>query len=140
MGGTMILLIFWKYENQFSSVQPLSRVRFFATPWIAACQAAATGTLSAAERCFPTSEVRGRSREDPMPEGRRPRGATPCPRSGAEAGRTPCLRGGGRKVLPHVLRSGTVAESAGSDSAGTAERRYPMSEVSGGGWEELPHN
>ena len=42
-------------------------------------------------------------------------------------------------MLPHVLRSGTVAESAGSDSAGTAERRYPMSEVSGGGWEELPH-
>ena len=42
-------------------------------------------------------------------------------------------------MLPHVLRSGTVAESAGSDSAGTAERRYPMSEVSGGGWEDQPH-
>ena len=40
-------------------------------------------------------------------------------------------------MLPHVLRSGTVAESAGSDSAGTAERRYPMSEVSGGGWDAL---
>ena len=47
--------------------------------------------------------VRGqdRSREDPMPEGRRPR----------------------------VL---------GCDSAGTAERSYPTSEVRGSGWEELP--
>ena len=31
------------------------------------------------------SEVRGRSREDPMPEGRRPRGVTPHPSSGAAA-------------------------------------------------------
>ena len=29
---------------------------------------------SAAERSYPTSEVRGRSQEDPMPEGLRPRG------------------------------------------------------------------
>ena len=32
------------------------------------------------------SEVKGRSREDPMPKGRQPRGATPHPRSGAVAG------------------------------------------------------
>ena len=38
-----------------------------------------------AERSHPTSEVRGRSQEDPMPEGRRPRGVTPRPRSGAVA-------------------------------------------------------
>ena len=31
------------------------------------------GTHSAAERSYPTSEVRGRSQEDPMPEGLRPR-------------------------------------------------------------------
>ena len=31
----------------------------------------------------PMSEVRGRSREDPMPERRRPRGVTPRPRSRA---------------------------------------------------------
>ena len=67
------------------------------------------GALSAAERSYPTSELRGRSREDPMPEGRRPRGVTPRPRSGAVAesarvqGRRnareelPCIRGqGGR--------------------------------------------
>jgi len=47
---------------------------------------------------LPQSEVRGRSREDPMPEGRRPRGATPCPRSGAAT----------RGVTPHP-RSGEVA-------------------------------
>ena len=50
--------------------------------------AAATGALSAAERSNPMSEVRGRSLEDPMPEGRRPRGATPRPRSGAAAERS----------------------------------------------------
>ena len=44
-----------------------------------------TSILSAAERSYPTSEVRGRSREDPMPEGRQPRGVTPCRRSGAAA-------------------------------------------------------
>ena len=32
------------------------------------------GAHSAAERSYPTSEVRGRSQEDPMPEGLRPRG------------------------------------------------------------------
>ena len=37
---------------------------------------------SVAERSYPTSKVRGRSLEDPMPEGWRPRGATPRPRSG----------------------------------------------------------
>ena len=31
------------------------------------------------------SEVRGRSREDPMPEGRQPRGVSSCPKSGAAA-------------------------------------------------------
>ena len=47
-----------------------------------------TGALSAAERSYPMSEVRGRSREDPMPEGQRPRGVTPRPRSGAAARRS----------------------------------------------------
>ena len=40
---------------------------------------------SAAKRSYPTPEVRGRSREDPVPEGQRPRGFTPRPRSGAVA-------------------------------------------------------
>ena len=48
-------------------------------------QAAATGALSGAERSYPTSEVRGRSQEDPMPKGQWPRGVTPHPRSGAAA-------------------------------------------------------
>ena len=73
-----------------------------------------TGTLSMAERSYPTSEVRGKSQEDPMPEGWRPRGVTPHPRSGQEL-RVP-----------------------GCDSAGTAQRSYPVSEVWGGGLEEPP--
>ena len=48
-------------------------------------QAAATSVLSMAQRRYPTSKVRGRSREDPMPEGQRPRGVTPRPWSGAAA-------------------------------------------------------
>ena len=44
-----------------------------------------TGALSTAERSYPTSDVRGRSREDPMSKGRQPRVVTPCPRSGAVA-------------------------------------------------------
>ena len=42
---------------------------------------------SVAERSYPTSEVRGRSWEDPTPEGWQPRGATPCPRLGEAAKR-----------------------------------------------------
>ena len=78
-------------------------------------QAAATGTLSAAERSYPTLEVRGRSREDPMPEGQRPRGVTPRPRSGQWPRAPDC------------------------DGTGTAERSYPTSGVRGGSREEIPH-
>ena len=58
------------------------------------------------------SEVRGRSREDPMPEGQRPRGVTPRPRSGA------------------------AAESARLQQHRTTEKSYPVSEARGGGWED----
>ena len=64
-----------------------------------------TCALSMAKRSYPTSEVRGRSQEDPMPEGRQPRGVTPCPRSGGVAERRyPAseVRGGGREELPHA--------------------------------------
>ena len=51
------------------------------------------------------AKVRGRSWEDPMPEGRQPRGVTLHPRPGAVAWRShPVLeaRGGGREEQPHV--------------------------------------
>ena len=63
-----------------------------------------------------------------MPEGWRPRGVTPRPRSGAaaESTRLPQHRNG-REELPRVRgRSGD-------------ERSYPVSEVRGGGREEIPH-
>ena len=59
------------------------------------------------------SEVKGRSWEDPMPEGRWPREATPRPRPGAAAGRnclTPEARGGSLEEQPHV--QGVVAARA----------------------------
>ena len=86
----------------------------------------ATGALSAAERSYPKSEVRGRSREDPVPEGRRPRGVTLRPRSGRwpreatprlrpgvvarRSNPTPKARSGGREEQPHV--QGVVAARA----------------------------
>ena len=94
----------------------------------AKAQAAVTGVLSVAERIHPMSEVRGRSQKDPMPEGRRPRGVTPRPRSGAAAQSTRLRqRRNGQEELPQV-------RGQGGD-----ERRYPASEVRGGGREEIPH-
>ena len=60
------------------------------------------------------SEVKGRSREDPMPEGRRPRGVTPHPRSGA------------------------AAKSARLRQHRNGREELPKSEVRGGDREELP--
>ena len=74
---------------------------------------AATSALSMAERSYSTSEGRGRSQEDPMPEGRWPRGATLRPRPGAVAGRTypsPEARGGSQEEQPHF--QGAVAARA----------------------------
>ena len=62
-----------------------------------------TSAFNMAERSYPTSEARGRSREDPMPEGRWPRGVTPRPRSGAAAGRsypTSEVKGSSQEELP----------------------------------------
>ena len=76
---------------------------------------------------IPMSEVRGRSREDPMPEGWQPRGVTPRPRSGAavESARLQRRRNG-REELPK------------SEVGAVAGRSYPTSEVRGGSREELP--
>ena len=54
------------------------------------CQAAAAGALSAAERSYPTSVVRGGGREElPHVRGQgRPGGDTPGPRSGVVAKRS----------------------------------------------------
>ena len=63
--------------------------------------AAMTGALSTAERSYHTSEVRGRSQEDPMPKGRRPREVTPHLRSAAAAERARLRRrrNGGEELL-----------------------------------------
>ena len=73
---------------------------------------AATSALSATERSYPTPEVKGRCREDPMPKGRRPIGATPPLRSGA-ARRSHLMseaRGCGREEQFHI--QGAVAAQA----------------------------
>ena len=78
-------------------------------------QAAATGALTTAERSYPTSKIRGRSREDPMPEGRRPRGGTPRPRSGA------------------------AAESALLQQHRNGREELPKSKIRGSSGEDQPH-
>ena len=101
-----------------------------------------TGALSAAERSLPTSEVGGRSREDPMPVGQQPRGVTPCPRSGAAAESTRLRwHRNGREELPRIQGRGGAAERRypASKVRGGNERSYPTSEVRGGSREEVPH-
>ena len=82
-------------------------------------QAAAMGTLSMAERSYPTSEVRGSGGECQTAMVQEwLRGATPRPRSGGTAER----------------------RYPASEVRGVDERSYPTSEVRGGCREELPHD
>ena len=89
---------------------------------------------NAAERSYPTSKVRGRSWEDPMPEEWWPRGATPClsqgwrprgatlrPRSGAASG-----------------RSYLTSKEEWLRGRRRAERSYFTFKVRRGGIEEIP--
>ena len=46
MWKPIILHLNWNYQYQFSSVQSLSHVRLFVSPWIAACQASLSITNS----------------------------------------------------------------------------------------------
>ena len=71
------------------------------------------GALSAAERSYLTSKVRGRSWEDPMPEG------------------------DSQEELPHVRGQGHRPREPGCDGAGPAKRSYPASEARDDGREEL---
>ena len=101
----------------------------------------ATGALSAAERSYPTSEVRGRSREDPVPEGLQPKGVTPRLRSGAVA-KSARLRwcSNGREELPCFRGQGRPGGATLCPRLGAAARRSnPMPKARGGDWEEQPH-
>ena len=102
--------------------------------------AAATGAFSAGG--YPKSEVRGRSREDPMPERRWPRGLTPRPRSGAAAESARLRRHrNGREELPHVRGQGQQWRGATPHRrpGAAARRTYPTPEARGRSWEEQPH-
>ena len=122
---------------------------------------AATGALSASKRSYPTSEVRGRSREDPMPKGQWPRGVTPLPRSGAAAksSRLPQgrnsreelpkseVRGGNERrnhPMPLSLKPGAVGGRSYPTpprprSRAVTGRSNPTPEARGGGREDQPH-
>ena len=98
--------------------------------------------LTAAERSYPTSKVRGRNHEDPMPERKRPRGVTPGPRSGAVAESDRLWwRRTGWKELPHVRGQGRQLGGATRHRrpGGQAGRTYPMPEARGSGQENLPN-
>ena len=116
--------IYINTTNYYSAVKGGCDVRSTA-------QAVVTGTLSVAERSYPTSKVRGRGREDPMPEGRRPRGVTPRPRSGAAAESTRLRRRrNSGEELPHI-------RGQGRRPGGATPR--PHAQGQGGGGEEQPH-
>ena len=78
------------------------------------------------------SEVRGRSREDPMPEGWRPRGVTPFLRSGAAAESNRLRRGrNGGEELPYIRGQGgqprgdTQRPRSGAATRGVIPRPRP---------------
>ena len=100
-----------------------------------------TRALSVAERSYPTSEVRGRSQEDPMPEGRQPRGVTPCPRSGAAAksARLRRRRNGQEELPKSEVRGSWPGATPCPRSGAAVERSYLANKVRGGSREELPH-
>ena len=104
--------------------------------------------LLQSKRSHPKSEVRRRSREDPMPKGRWPRGVTPRPRSGAmaEITRLRWRRNGGEE-LPHVQGQGRLpgADIPRHKPEARGGRREelphaPKPEAKGGGGEEQPHD
>ena len=118
--------------------------------------AAATWALSTGERSYPTSEVRGRSREDPMPERWWPRGVTTHPRSGAAAESTRLrwrrngreelpqseVRGGDREELPQAQGQGCWPRGASPCQRPGAEARRSNPAVAARaqeGLEELFH-
>ena len=97
--------------------------------------------LSVAERSYPTSEVRGRSQEDPMPEWRQPRGDAPRPRSGAaaESARLRRPRDGQEELPKSKVRGDWPRGATPHPRSGAAvERRYPANKVRDSGQEELP--
>ena len=93
--------------------------------------------LSTAKRRYPTSEVRGRSREDPITDGQRPRGATPRLRSraAAKSARLWWRRNGPRGANPRPGSSGCMGAGGPrratprSRSGGEVLRRYPLSKA-----------
>ena len=104
--------------------------------------AAATAHRAWPRGATPHPEVKGRGREDPMPQGRQPRGVIPCPRSGAVAESARLRqRRNGREDLPHVQGQGRRPGGATPRprSGLAAKRSYPAFEVRGGGWEDKPH-
>ena len=77
------------------------------------------GAQGVAERSYPTSEVKGRSLEDPIPEGRQRRGVTPYQRSGAASqSARRRRRSKGREELPRV-------RGRGRRPGGATPRRRP---------------
>ena len=86
------------------------------------------------------SEVRGRSREDPMPEGRRPRGVTPRPRSGAVAESTRLRRRRNRREELPCVRGQAGRPRGDTQRPTSGAQREELSRLQGQGWrrEELP--
>ena len=89
---------------------------------------AATGAFSVGG--YPTSEVSGRSREDPMPEKRRPRGVS-YPTSE--------VRGSSRKCQAVTVQVRWRGATPHPRSGAAAERSYPLPKARGCSPEDLPH-
>ena len=78
--------------------------------------------------CYPTSEVRGRRREDPISKGQ-----------WSEELTTSEVRVSGLEYQTAMVQEGPRGATPRPRSGGVAERIYPASKVRGRGWEELCH-
>ena len=88
--------------------------------------------LGTAKRSYPTSEIRGRSWEDPTPKGRRPRGVTPCPRSGAaaESARVQRLRNSRQELSKSEVRGSSQEDQTHIQGAMAARAQEGLEELS----------
>ena len=96
-----------------------------------------TSGLSAAERSYPTSEVRGEARRTPCLKGSGQEELPHVPGQGQKPGVPHAQRAVAKGVTPHP-RSGAAAESARLRRRRNGREELPKSEVRGSGWEDLP--
>ena len=102
-------------------------------------QAAVAGALSVAERCYPRPRSGAEARRTPCPKGS---GQKSYPTSEVRGSSRECHAATAQerpRTATQVRGQGQRPRVPGCNGAGTAEKSYLMFKVRGDGREELPH-